>query len=128
MAFRGHDLERLHACFAARNGVDVNIHAHATAARGFACGTRKTCATEILNTHNETSVEKFETRFDEALLFIGIANLHRRTLFCIGFFVGETGRSENAHTANAVATSAGTQQYRKVADTSGLPEHEAFSG
>ena len=106
LAFRGHHLERLHACFAARNGVDVHVHAHATATRGFAGCTRKARATEILNANHETSVEKFETRFDEALLFIGIANLHRGALFSIGFFIGETRRGENTHTTDAVTAGA----------------------
>ena len=126
LTFRGHDLERLHACFAARNGVDINIHTHAAATGGFARGTCKARATEILNADNETGVKKFETCFNEALFFVRIADLHRRALFSIGLFIGETGRSENADAADAVTTGARTQQNRKVANTSGLSEHEAF--
>ena len=126
LAFRGHDLERFHACFATRNGVDINIHTHATAAGGFACGTRKTCATEILDADNKTGIEKFEASLDEALFLVGVANLHRRALFGIGLFIGETGRSENANAADAVTTGAGTQQNREIADAGGLSEHESL--
>ncbi len=80
LALGGHHLVGRHARLATGHGRDVDVHAHAAPGRGLTGGTHQTRPAQVLDTDHQLGVEELEARLDQALLLVGVADLHARPL------------------------------------------------
>jgi hypothetical protein len=110
LALAGHDLDRNHSGLATRDRVDVDVHPKPCPRRRFARRARDSRSPEILNADDEVTIKQFETRFNQTLLFVWIANLHTRALRLPAVGFGrESRRCKDGNTAYAVPSGARAQ-------------------
>ena len=127
LALRRHDLVVDHSRLAAGHSRHIHIHPHTAASGRLAGGAHQPCSPEVLDPHHELGVEQFEAGLDQALLLIGVADLHARALgrfFCL-VPAAEAGRRQDADPADAIAPGGRAQQHGQVARSGCLAEHEA---
>ena len=111
---------------AERHGFDVHVHTHPAARGRFAGGAREAGAAEVLDTEDQVLVEQLEGGLDEALFLERVADLDIGAFGCLRFgIVGEGGRSQHAHAADAVSPRGRAEQDGQVALATRSPEHEA---
>ena len=85
--------------------------------------------TEVLDPDHEPGVEQFQAGLDQPLLLEGVTDLDARSLGVVGLPASsplEAGRCQHAHTADAVAPGARTQQHGQVSRARGDAEHESL--
>ncbi len=152
LALGRHDLVGGHARLAPGDGGDVDVHPHPTPGRRLAGRADQAGPAQILDAHDQPGVEQLQAGLDETLLLVGVADLDARPL---GFIRGprpalpavaplacrgptarrgsppapsESGRGENADSADPVTTGGRAQQDGQVADARRLPEHQPVDG
>ena len=108
------------------HGRYVDVHAHVGVGSGFGSGAGDAGAAQVLNADDQTGVEQRQRRLDQALLLEGVAHLHAGALGLVA--LGELGRGEHAHPADAVAAGGVAQQHRQVALAGGLGQHQPLGG
>ena len=112
---------------ATRHRRHVDVHADTAARGGLAGRADEAGAAEVLDTDDHLRVEELEAGLDEALLLVGIADLHARALFGLGLGIAvapETGRCEHADPTDPVASGRRAEQHREVARAGRAPEHQ----
>ncbi len=122
LALRRHHLDAVHPRLPLGHAGEVDVHPRTGLGRGLRRRARDAGGAEVLHPDREPGVEELEARLDEALLLVGIADLHRRPLRLVT--LGEAGGGEHARPADAVAPGGRPQQHRDVADALGLGEHQ----
>ena len=122
LALARHDLPRRHARLPSGDGGHVDVHANPAPRRRFAGGAGQAGAAEILDADHQPLVEQLQTGLNEPLLFEGIADLDVGSFGLLGFgIITESGRCQDAHTANPVTASKVPEQHRQVSFARSAP-------
>ena len=97
--------------------VQVDVHAAIASCCQLGGGTGKTSSAEVLNTHHNASVVELQAALDEYLLCERVAHLHGRKLALCTLLEGSG--AQHGYAADAVQTSAGSEEDHAVASTGG---------
>ena len=132
LGLAGHDLGRHHPGLPEGHGAHVDVHPEPAVGRDLARGAAQTGAAQVLDADDEVGVEQRQAGLDQPLLLERVTDLDARPLGLVA--VGELGRGQHAHPADAVTAGRRSQQHGQVADTFGpgqdepLVAHEADAG
>ena len=126
LGLRGHHLEGGHGGLPPGHRRHRHVHPGAALGRRLGGGTRDPRTAQVLHPQRQIAIEQLQARLDEALLLVGVPDLHAGALLGIRRIVGEAGRGQHRHTPDPVTAGAGTEQHREVAGTLRPAEHQAL--
>ncbi len=77
LALAKHDLIRVHACFALRNEVEINLNSRVPARSSFAGGASEACGAHVLNANDQArDCHHFKAGFEQELFHEGVTLLN----------------------------------------------------